>query len=305
MRACLTQAEELGFGSAWAGEQVLGTSPMLSPLETLAYAAACTRRIRLGCAMLVSTLHNPVHLAKTIASLDQLSQGRLEVGLVTGGPARMFSAFGVDPAGYLSRFSEGLELMQQLWTQPRVNFDGRFWQLRNAAMEPKPFQKPYPPVWLGGSHPNALRRAVRHAHGFIGAGSSTTAEFARHAATARGELDRQHRDPGSFTIAKRVYIAVDDDAGKARDRISDALQDRYGYFGLGNLTAVAVAGTADDCAAGLSDIAAAGAHTIILNPLFDELRQMRRLAAEVIPRLPRPPEKTEPTGNTGTDADQE
>ncbi|HVV19254.1 MAG TPA: LLM class flavin-dependent oxidoreductase [Pseudonocardiaceae bacterium] len=285
MRDYLAHAEELGFDSAWTGEQVLGTQPLLSPLATLAYAAACTRHIRLGCAMVVSTLHNPVHLAKTIASLDQISRGRIEIGLVTGGPFRMFSAFDVDPASFVARFSEGLRLMRQLWTQPRVDFDGRFWQLSDAAMEPKPFQKPHPPIWFGGSHPNALRRAVRLAHGFIGAGSSTTAAFARQARIAREQLHQQGRDPDDFTIAKRVYIAVDDDAAKARDRITDALDRRYGYFKLGNLAAVAVAGTADDCTAGLRAIAAAGAHTILLNPLFDEHHQMQRLATEVIPRL--------------------
>lgn len=96
--------------------------------------------------MLVGPLHNPMHLAKAIASLDQLSRGRVEVGLVTGGPRRMFSAFDVDPASYLARFSEGLRLMQALWTRSRVDFDGRFWQLPDAAMEPKPFQKPHPPL---------------------------------------------------------------------------------------------------------------------------------------------------------------
>ena len=286
MRGYLAQAEELGFESAWTGEQVLGTLPLLSPLETLSYAAACTRRIRLGCAMLVSPLHNPVHLAKTIASLDQLSRGRLEIGLVTGGPSRMFSAFEVDPASYVARFNEGLRLMRQLWTRPRVDFDGRFWQLRNAAMEPKPVQRPYPPIWLGGSHSNALRRAARHGRGFIGAGSSTTAQFAQHARAMREELHHQQRDRNGFTIAKRVYIAIDDNAENARERIADALDRRYSYFGLGNIATVAVAGTVDDCVAGLCDIAAAGADMILLNPLFDELRQMRRLADEVIPRVP-------------------
>jgi alkanesulfonate monooxygenase SsuD/methylene tetrahydromethanopterin reductase-like flavin-dependent oxidoreductase (luciferase family) len=169
MRNYLAEAEEFGFESAWTGEQVLGTLPLLSPLEVLSYAAAYTQWIRLGCAMLVSPLHNPVHLAKTIATVDQLSRGRLDVRLVTGGPFRMFSAFEVDPTSYLARLTQGLELMRQLWTSPRIDFDGQFWQLRNAAMEPKPFQKPHPPIWFGGSHPNALRRAVPLGHGFIGA----------------------------------------------------------------------------------------------------------------------------------------
>ncbi len=200
MRTYLAKAEEFGFESAWTGEQVLGTLPLLSPLEVLSYAAAYTRWIRLGCAMLVSPLHNPVHLAKTIASVDQLSRGRLDVGLVTGGPFRTFSAFEVDPASYLDRFSQGLELMRQLWTSPRIDFDGQFWQLLNAAMEPKPFQKPYPPIWFGGSHPDALRRAVPLAHGFIGAGTSTTAQFAEHARNVRQELHRQHRDPKTSSL---------------------------------------------------------------------------------------------------------
>ncbi|GAB3431781.1 LLM class flavin-dependent oxidoreductase [Flindersiella endophytica] len=283
-RAYLTEAEE-HFESAWTGEQVLGTHPMLSPLETLTYAAACTSRIRLGCAMFVSSLHNPVHLAKSIASLDQLSLGRLEVGLVTGGPSRMFSAFEVDPAGFVARFGEGLRLMKRLWTNAQVDFDGRFWQLRNAALEPKPLQKPHPPIWLGGGHPNALRRAVELGEGFIGAGSSTTEQFARHAHAIRTELRHRQRDPAGFTVAKRVYIAVDDHAETARARIADALHRRYDYFGMGDLAAVAVAGTVDDCVAGLRDVAAAGAHLVLLNPLFDGLQQLSRLAHDVIPQL--------------------
>jgi alkanesulfonate monooxygenase SsuD/methylene tetrahydromethanopterin reductase-like flavin-dependent oxidoreductase (luciferase family) len=93
----------------------------------LSYAAAYTQWIRLGCAMLVSPLHNPVHLAKTIATVDQLSRGRHDVGLVTGGPFRMFSAFEVDPASYLARLSQRLELMRQLRTSSRIDFDGQFW----------------------------------------------------------------------------------------------------------------------------------------------------------------------------------
>lgn len=286
MHDFLVAAEALGFEGAWVGEQVLGTLPLLSPLETLAYAAACSTRIRLGCAMFVSPHHSPVHLAKAIASLDQLSRGRLDVGLVTGGPRRMFSAFGVDPASYLDRFTAGLRLMQLLWTEPQVDVEGRFWQVRNAAMEPKPFQKPHPPIWLGGNHPQALRRAVRLADGYFGAGSSTTAQFAGSVTLLRELLQQAGRDPDRFPIAKRVYIAVDDNAAVARERIAAALERRYGYFGMTNLAAVAVAGSVDDCITGLREVADAGAELILLNPLYDELGQMRRLASEVMPYLP-------------------
>ena len=97
-RDYFARVEELGFHSAWAQEQVLGTMPQLSPLETMTYAAACTERLRLGCVVFVSTLHSPVHLAKSIATLDQLSRGRIETGVGTGGAMRPFAAFGVDRA---------------------------------------------------------------------------------------------------------------------------------------------------------------------------------------------------------------
>src|SRR5262249_7346543 len=177
-RAYMARAESLGFESAWVGEQVLGSTPHLDPIEILTYAAGCTERLRLGCAVFVTPLHSPVHLAKSLSTLDQLSRGRLEAGVGTGGRTRMFSAFGVDPGNLLARFNEGLQVMKALWSEPRVTFRGRFWQLEDAAMEPKPFQKPWPPIWFGGSHPAALRRAVQHGDGFFGAGSQTTAQFA-------------------------------------------------------------------------------------------------------------------------------
>src|SRR6266568_3642410 len=119
--------------------------------------AAFTERLGLGCVVFVSTLYSPVHLAKSLSTLDQLSRGRIEIGVGTGGKGRPFAAFGVDPQRYVARFSEGLALMKALWTEPRVTFDGEFWQVSDAAMEPKPYQKPFPPIWVGAAGPTALR----------------------------------------------------------------------------------------------------------------------------------------------------
>src|SRR5579885_2063316 len=129
LRDYLTRAEALGFHSAWTQEAVLGPTPTLAPLELMAFAAACTERLRLGCAVFVSPLHNPVHLAKSISTLDQLSRGRIEVGFATGGGGRMFSAFEVEPTSLVARFTEGLQLMKACWTEPSITFAGRFWQL--------------------------------------------------------------------------------------------------------------------------------------------------------------------------------
>jgi probable F420-dependent oxidoreductase len=281
-RSHLARAEELGFHSAWTQEQVLGSARTLSPLETLTYAAACTNRLRLGCAVFVTPLHNPLHLAKAIASLDHLSGGRVEVGVATGGRGRPFAAFGIDADKPVARFNEGIELMKALWTDRAITFDGSIWKLDGAAMEPKPLQKPHPPIWVGGNHPDGLRRAVRIGDGFIGAGSQTTAAFAEQVQIVRAELVASERDPSTFAIAKRVYVHVDDDATRARERLAAALSYQYGR---GGLEAVAVAGPPAACVARLREVADAGAEMILLNPLLDDAEQIERFAAEVIPGL--------------------
>jgi probable F420-dependent oxidoreductase len=282
-RAYLGRAEELGlFESAWVQEQVIGAAGSLAPLETLTYAAACTDQLRLGCAVFILPLHNPLHLAKAISSLDCLSHGRLEVGVATGGQGRPFGAFGVDPDRPVARFNEALALMKACWTESEINFDGRLWKLEGASMEPKPVQQPYPPVWFGGSAPAGMRRAVRSGDGFMGAGSQTTAQFGEQVKVVSEELSAQGRLPDTFRIGKRVYVHVEDDAARGRQRLEDALSRHYGRGGWSEQI---LAGPAEECIAGIRAVADAGAELILLNPLLDEAHQLERLALEVIPAL--------------------
>ncbi len=282
-RSHLSRIEELGvFESGWVQEQVIGASGTLAPLQTLSYAAACTEQLRLGCAVFILPLHNPLHLAKAISSLDCLSHGRVEVGLATGGAQRPFAAFGVDPDKPVARFNEALALMKACWTDPQIDFDGELWKLQGATMEPKPVQKPHPPVWFGGSVPAGMRRAARHADGFMGAGSQTTAKFAEQVATVREELAALERDPEGFRIGKRVYVHVEDDPTVARRRLEDALRQHYGG---GDWSEHMLAGPAEECVAGIRAVADAGAELILLNTLVDDRRQLERLAGEVIPAL--------------------
>jgi probable F420-dependent oxidoreductase len=283
-RAYCTRAEELGFHSLWAQETVVGPSSQLGPAEAMAYAAACTERLRLGCAVFVSTLYSPAHLAKTVGTLDQLSRGRIEIGVGTGGPGRPFTAFGVNPQRYVARFTEGIALMKALWTEPSVTFDGEFWQLKDATMEPKPFQKPFPPLWFGGSGRTAVERAVRLGDGFFGAGSTPTAKFADQVQIVRGALAEAGRPAADFPIAKRVYVAVDDDAGRARSQMDAALERLYGRR-VADIEAAAVVGPPADCVRELRKVAEAGAGLILFTAMSGQAGQAERLAAEVIPQL--------------------
>jgi alkanesulfonate monooxygenase SsuD/methylene tetrahydromethanopterin reductase-like flavin-dependent oxidoreductase (luciferase family) len=289
-RAYFARVEELGvYESAWTQESPLSRAPQLAPLQVMTYAAACTTSLRLGCTVFVTTVHGPVHLAKAITSLDQMSGGRVEVGVGSGGPRRQFSAFGMSGERYLARYAEGIALMKELWTSPAVTFDGEFYQLSDAPMEPKPFQKPYPRLWFGASAEAAIRRGVGTCDAFFGAGAATTPAFAAQVGVVRDALAASGRStgfgPGEFPVAKRVYIGIDQaDGARAGERMRAALANMYGQR-VSTIEAAAVTGTAAECVAGIREVIAAGAEMILFTPLWDLTEHMELIAAEVIPEL--------------------
>ncbi|HAM57873.1 MAG: LLM class F420-dependent oxidoreductase [Candidatus Rokubacteria bacterium GWC2_70_24] len=283
IRAYLARAEALGFHSAWVVEQVLGSIPSLEPVELLAYAAAVTERLRLGTAVLLTALRSPVHLAKSLATLDHLSGGRLDVGVGLGGNPNIYPAYGFTADRRAARFAEGLRLMKRLWTEPRVTFEGKFFRLQNASMEPKPVQQPHPPLWFGAHHPNALRRTAELGDGFMGAGSLSTAKFAEEVQMLRGFLAEARRDPAAFPIAKRVYIAVDRDKARAGSRLRDWFGAFYGRPQMAE--EVCVWGPPRECADRLGEVVAAGARMLMLNPVFDEIEHLEAFASEIAPDL--------------------
>lgn len=284
----LVRAEELGFDGGWTLEQIVSHNPSLAPLELLSWAAARTTRLRLGVAVLITSLHDPLQLASTIAAVDQLSHGRVDVGVAPGGGFRPFAAFGVDKSTFVTRFTEGLELMKAAWSdEPTVTFHGRFRDVDGLPIQPKPVQRPHPPIWFGANAPKALARAVRLGDAFLGAGSSTTANFVKAVTTVRHELETQARDPSNFTIGKRVYLTVDDDAARARQRVLDGLHRIYGD--MPGIDEVPISGTPSDVVRGVREVIDAGAEMVLLNPVSatvaEDREQMERLAAEVIPQL--------------------
>lgn len=283
IRRYLARAEALGFTGAWVVEQVVGTIPSLEPIELLTFAAAATRRLRVGAAVLLTALRTPLHTAKSLATLDQLSGGRLDVGVGLGGQPAVYPAFGLTAERRAARFAEGVTLMKRLWTEPRVTFDGEFYRLKDLPMEPKPRQRPHPPIWFGAHHPDALRRAVALGDAFMGAGSASTATFAAEVAQLRRTLEEARRDPATFPVAKRVYIAVDDDRARAARRLTEWFGGFYHRPQLAE--EVSVWGSAEQCAEGLRAVVAAGAGMLMLNPVFDDEEQLERFAAELAPRL--------------------
>jgi probable F420-dependent oxidoreductase len=285
IRAYLHRVEDAGFHSVWVQEQA-GLSAGATALEgvtMLSYAAALTQRVRLGAAVFLITLRNPIQLAKSLASLDQLSQGRLIVGVALGAYKTLYGAYGLSAERRVARFNEALTVIEKLWTEENWTFEGQFWKLKNASLLPRPFQKPHPPVWFGGATPTALKRAARRASGFIGAGSSSTADFKLHVETVLQALAEFGRDPADFMFAKRVYLGVDRDRERAARRLREWFAVYYRRAELADR--VAVWGSPEECAERLREIIAAGARLVVLNPVFDMREQLEILASEVVPRI--------------------
>ncbi len=283
IREFVPKAEALGYDSLWVQEQIITGYAILEPVTLLTYASALTSRVRLGTSVLLPVIRNPLQLAKSLATLDQLSQGRLAVGIGIGGPHIPEAAFGVSPQRRGRRFVEAVEVMKALWTQPKATFNGEFWQFEKIPMEPKPLQQPHPPLWFGAREPVALKRAVRHGEGWMGAGSSSAADFVQQYQLLRRLLEEAGRDPADFAISKRVYLAVDDNRDRAERRLREWFGARYGNADMGSR--VSIWGSGAECIDKLRELVRAGAQHLLLNPVFDELEQLELLAREVMPHL--------------------
>ena len=165
------RADELGFDSLWVIDRIFHDINILEPMTLLTCAAAVTNRIRLGTSVLLFLFRNPVQLAKTAATLDHLSGGRLTLGISLGGRDFEFGPMGIDRERRVSRFRESLALMRKLWTEDNVTHHGRFYDMDNVTVLPKPVQKPGIPIWFGGSAEGALKRSAELADGWVGGGS--------------------------------------------------------------------------------------------------------------------------------------
>ncbi len=159
------ELERLRFDSLWVSERIAGNSP--DPVVAMAFCAARTKKLKFGMSVMVLPGRNPVLVAKSLASLDRLSNGRMLPAFGLGAPTLAeWSAFGIDRKARASMFDEALPLMRRLWTEDEVTHHGTHYSFEGVRVLPKPVQTP-PEVWLGGSAPSELRRVARLADGWL------------------------------------------------------------------------------------------------------------------------------------------
>jgi len=213
----------------------------MDPVVSLAYVAAVTDRIRLGTGVLLMPYYSPLVMAKELATLDQVSGGRLDVGLGLGWSRDEFQAVGVPYRERGKRADEFLRCLKAIWTEEMVEFHGEFYQVPQAMVEVKPVQRPHPPLLIGGYGPTVIRRVVQLGDGFIG-GNVPLAEVAPLAEQLRDAAAGSRRDGAALRLVSRGTVRVyDAPQGKGRRPLWGSLDEirqdirRYAEAGLTEL----------------------------------------------------------------------
>jgi probable F420-dependent oxidoreductase len=283
------QAERLGFESLWAWDHILlgvePSFPILDSLSTLAAMAARTSRIKLGTGVLVLPLRNPVVTAKVLASIDQISRGRLIVGAAAGWYAREFDAVGI-PFKQRGRIMDrNLDILVRLWTEEQVTAQVDGFNLRQAVMTPRPYQQPHPPILIGGYVDAVLRRAARRGDGWLT--YFYTADSFQRSWKKVLEYAREYgRDPSKLSGTNQLAIYV----GKSRQDVEEPmrhwLSTEWDTASWSESTIEhAIMGSAEECTEQLQAHVQSGLRRIVLVPYRYQMEQLDLIAGEVVPRL--------------------
>jgi probable F420-dependent oxidoreductase len=278
VRHVAQRADTFGFRDLWVTENTLDHVFCFDSVVVLTYAAAVTTTIRLGVSVMVLPVHHPIHVAHQLATLDYVSNGRAILGAGLGRDQH-YAEFQVPRERRVRRFRESVELIKALWTESKVSYGGSIFRLDGATMSPKPVQKPRPPIWFGGSHPDAIRRAATIADGWMGSGGSSTAAFVRNVSLLKAELERAQRDPATFPISKRVFLSVHERPDIARAELRRWFATVYHNPEATDVSGIH--GTPEQLRARIEELVAMGANHLLLNPVCRYAEQLEALAEAV------------------------
>lgn len=289
------RAEALGYDRVVAGEHVqdgIAPRPTSLALPLMAAAAGATTRIRVMTGIVIAPLYHPVLLAKLVATVDQVSGGRLDFGIGLGGQRDTrieYDLLGVPVETRGRRADEMLHVMQRLWTEERVTHAGEFWTFQDATLLPRPAQTPHPPIWVGGRSDAAMRRA-----GTLGDGwlpylyTVRRLKQANDAVRAYGEA--AGRDMSRFRFGVVQPTAVADDPDEALAMAIANVGQRYVTAGRSAediARGLCIAGTAKDCVKGIEDRVDAGVRDFVFAFLAADARgireQLETVATQVLP----------------------
>lgn len=297
-REWLAAVERLPIDSVWQGGHLLPPTATGEAVTRLALMTAWTERVRVGTAVLLLPLYQPVVVAKQLADLDSRSGGRLTVGVGVGGEfGKEFEAVGVPIGERGKRTDEGIQILRALWQGGPVSHHGDFFDFDDLELRPvcppgadgSQMQKGGPPLVVSGRKEPAMRRAARLGDGWMPYLMSANA-YARSVETIRADAETTGRDLAGFEWMLFVYCSIRRDGDRARGDVASFLGNAYGEKSGDLLDRVAPAGTPEEVAAKLQQYVDAGVRHFVITPAAhqDTLEVVTLAAQEVLPRLTLP-----------------
>ena len=269
------RAEALGYDSVWVGDSLLAR-PRHEPITLLAGVAGRTKRVKLGTAVLLPMLRNPVLLAHQVATLDQVSSGRviLGVGIASDHPSirAEFRAAGVPFEKRVGTLMEGMRLCKALWSGKPVDWDGR-WHVEKGVLGPTPHQPGGPPIWGGGMAPAALERAARHFDGWFPTGPDAKG-WGEQWRKVQAMVREAGRDLRTFEAAIYLTLSIDENAERANERLHAFLRAYYGPRDLTKQLQGSFAGSASAAGEWLQGYAREGVRYFVVRFTGEHERHM-------------------------------
>ena len=287
--ALVELVDRSGYDSLWVGDHVSFAVPILDPLLQLAQAAVVSRRLTLGTSVYLLPLRHPAPVAKQVATLDHLTEGRLIFGVGVGGEfPKEYEVCGVPHNERGARLAEGVAVLRKLWTGEKASHDGRFYgPFTDVPMRPPPRQPGGPPLWFAGRTDAALRRVGRIGDGYLS--YVVTPDMYR---AALGKIEdaatQANRQLGAFGSGHLLFARLDDSYEQALDRATETLSVRYAMDFRKPAIRYCALGTAQQVAERIREFHAAGVRHVILDllgPYEQRNAQIAQFAAEVMPLL--------------------
>ena len=283
------EAERLGYDSVWVSDHFVSPSGRPYGLESwtvLSALASSTHKIRLGTYVLCNQFRHPSLLAKMTSTLDNVSKGRLELGIGAGWLRNEHVAFGFEWKAHstrIERLRETLEILKQLWTENRVSYDGKHFQLKDATLEPKPFQKPHPPLWIGGNSKTIRNVVAELGDGWIPV-LPTPKQLADGVLQIKDMMKNVGRDPQKLQVAYGgsgcALIAENEDS------VKKLAQPLIRSMGKPREELPCLIGTPKQCTEKIEQYQKAGAQKIVAGFYdFPSLKGLKLFAKSVIPHF--------------------
>jgi alkanesulfonate monooxygenase SsuD/methylene tetrahydromethanopterin reductase-like flavin-dependent oxidoreductase (luciferase family) len=300
------EAEALGFHSTFLTEHhFTGVGQISAPMQVLTAIAMRTTRLRLGTAVMVLAWHNPVMLAEQAATLDLISNGRLELGVGRGYRAAEFHGFSMPMEEAEERFDESVALLVKSFTsEQRFSHHGRFWHYDDVLVEPAPMQRPHPPLWMAAGNPGSIRKVAELGCNLLLDQFQSPAQIAERIALYRSVVESKGRafDPMQVAVARNVYVAeCATDRQKAMtqqvavhrkmvelsQRPDGANRSHILQYASapGSTEEHALFGTPDEIIPRIEALRAVGVRQILINSGGNALESLRRFARQVMPHV--------------------